>query len=60
MEYSQGEADLGTARENIEVGGRGSDSIAEILSHGSIGGATIWGRDMGPHVFDVEETRGDS
>ena len=54
--YLEGEVDLRTGGETLEVGGSGSDSLGSVLSQGSTGGAPLQGRDMGPHVFGEEET----
>ena len=52
MEYLEGEAYLGVAGETLEAGRSRSDSLSSVLLRGSTGGATLWGRDMFPHVFD--------
>ena len=56
MEYSEGEADLGTAGEILEAEGSGSDSLGDVYLSGSTGGAPLQGIDMVPHVLYVENT----
>ena len=46
------------AKGTFEAGGSGPDSIGDVLLNGSTGGDTLQGRDMGPHVFNGEETQG--
>ena len=57
-EYLEGEADLGTTRENLEAGVILFDSLGKKLLGVSIGSAPLRGIDMGPQVFDGEETQG--
>ena len=57
-EYLEEESDLGMAGETHEEGGSGSDYIGGVLSRGITGSATLWGRDMGPHIFDGEDNGG--
>ena len=58
MEYLEGEAYLGMDGKTLEVGERGFHYLLNILLRGSTGGGTIQVTDMGPQIFDGEETQG--
>ena len=46
---------MGAARGVATEGGGGADSLGKVLSHGSSGGAIVWGGDMGDFVANLAE-----